>query len=919
MPTIVTRTNLATPQPTMLLYAALSPFGMTDDRKITANALFATITQNISDISLGFQDGAAIATVSAAGLGKLRYNDTTKTFQFSADGAAYAEFGSVPGSPANSVQFNNGGAFGGAAGFEYDSASLRTSISQTNAGDATTAQRALTVVNATNASVTFPAFTLVSGVAVDAIINSPGKSLFAASGVFAHLDVSAITSLTLAHGINAIVEQNGGTTISTIGVNSESYVYAGATATNLEGVRATSSLYGTATTLYGHTAFVYLDAGAILSSGNAFGFISFDPVATVGGVAPANYYHFYGEGNYLSYFGGDVEITGKLTVGGAIDPISLRLSGSTDLFLESANGSGAAVSAPDEGRIRYNSSTQTWQASMNGAAYVDFATGSGGMSIGGTVTSGTTGSVLFIGAGPALTQDNANLFWDDTNNRLGIGTAAPTDKLHLAASSGSVTVLADDSATNQYAQFSAKSNTRRYNIGVGGNGTGQNGKLFFYDATAGGFRGFLDSTGRWAINLDPFQTPNSMLQIQANNTGIPALYVSTSGIGGSNSYLAQYIHSANASTTVFGHSLFAGTGGNVDTGFGQRFLLQLAVQGFSGVLTDTGGFVWQWTNAGAQTSAIIIEARTNGGAIAEVVRFGGGTGFVATPPIRTSGSPTHIRFVTPADTTLTASTASIFAQYGGNSSAGTVTRQWATGAIATQRENVFVAPTYGFVGASTITTAVTLFAASPIAGANATLTSSYAAKFDASAVGHTALCANAAASPTADIFRATINNVLTAGAYAGISAGGYLFDVGSKVVSTQFDTTSTTLADITGLSVNVVAGKKYRFEAILYTTSDVADGVKFAISGTTTATAIVYEAVVNQGGVDVATVTQRATALDTAVGEFTAVTTAYVRITGTITVNAAGTLTVQAAQNVSAAGTTSVLVGSTWSVQEIPT
>src|SRR5512139_58385 len=37
----------------------------------------------------------------------------------------------------------------------------------------------------------------------------------------------------------------------------------------------------------------------------------------------------------------------------------------------------------------------------------------------------TAGSVLFVGADGAFTQDNTKLFWDDTNNRLGIGTSAP--------------------------------------------------------------------------------------------------------------------------------------------------------------------------------------------------------------------------------------------------------------------------------------------------------------------------------------------------------------------------------------------------------------------------------------------------------------------------------------------------------------
>lgn len=47
--------------------------------------------------------------------------------------------------------------------------------------------------------------------------------------------------------------------------------------------------------------------------------------------------------------------------------------------------------------------------------------GGGGMTIGGTVTSGTQGSALFIGASSVLAQDNANYFWDDANIGLGIG------------------------------------------------------------------------------------------------------------------------------------------------------------------------------------------------------------------------------------------------------------------------------------------------------------------------------------------------------------------------------------------------------------------------------------------------------------------------------------------------------------------
>lgn len=93
------------------------------------------------------------------------------------------------------------------------------------------------------------------------------------------------------------------------------------------------------------------------------------------------------------------------------------------------------------------------------------------------------------------------------------------------------------------------------------------------------------------------------------------------------------------------------------------------------------------------------------------------------PTARTSGSAPYWSVRTPADTTLTASTGAIGMQFGGNSSAATVTRQFATGALTTQRENVFVAPTYAFVGASTITNASTVtITGAPIAGTNATIT-----------------------------------------------------------------------------------------------------------------------------------------------------------------------------------------------------
>ena len=43
----------------------------------------------------------------------------------------------------------------------------------------------------------------------------------------------------------------------------------------------------------------------------------------------------------------------------------------------------------------------------------------------------TAGSVIFADSNNEFTEDNANFFWDDTNNRLGIRTASPTNTLTL--------------------------------------------------------------------------------------------------------------------------------------------------------------------------------------------------------------------------------------------------------------------------------------------------------------------------------------------------------------------------------------------------------------------------------------------------------------------------------------------------------
>lgn len=146
---------------------------------------------------------------------------------------------------------------------------------------------------------------------------------------------------------------------------------------------------------------------------------------------------------------------------------------------------------------------------------------------------------------------------------------------------------------------------------------------------------------------------------------------------------------------------------------------------------------------------------------------------------------------------------------------------------------------------------------------------------------------------------------------------GWFTDAGAVRVSTQFDkTTDTTVANIPGLTVNVIAGRSYQFRAILHVTADAVGGYKLSIAGTATATNVIYQINAVRDDTNVFTINSRATNLATSTGA-SGGTTVWVEITGEITVNAAGTLTVQFAQ-VAANGTSSVLVGSTFWARDTP-
>ncbi|MBU6235604.1 MAG: hypothetical protein KGQ41_07145, partial [Alphaproteobacteria bacterium] len=113
------------------------------------------------------------------------------------------------------------------------------------------------------------------------------------------------------------------------------------------------------------------------------------------------------------------------------------LATATDLVIsfKTAYGTQAAPgsllpSTIKEGMLLYDDTTNALKM-CDGTNWVALQTGGGAVSAGGTVA----GAVQFRNSAGNLAADDTAFIWDDTNNRLGIGTATPAKPLDIKLAS----------------------------------------------------------------------------------------------------------------------------------------------------------------------------------------------------------------------------------------------------------------------------------------------------------------------------------------------------------------------------------------------------------------------------------------------------------------------------------------------------
>ncbi len=258
---------------------------------------------------------------------------------------------------------------------------------------------------------------------------------------------------------------------------------------------------------------------------------------------------------------------------GTTNPSSMLSVGSSSQFQVNSSGAiAAATGITSSGTITFSGLGNGVLSASSGV----ISAGTISVSNGGTGTSTqfTQGSVVFAGASGVYSQNNSGLFWDNTNNRLGIGTTTPRFPFVVSANTEAIT---GSSISISGITSALRSNSNNDTLstailgfsngvegangrGVGGfigylkSSTYNKGKLLFgnkstlSDDTTIPIRMVLDSTGYLGIGTT---TPSTPLDVRTTGTASTGLAVAGFGASSTVQRIIMYDESSTLGPRIY--------------------------------------------------------------------------------------------------------------------------------------------------------------------------------------------------------------------------------------------------------------------------------------------------------------------------------------------------------------------------------
>jgi len=217
-------------------------------------------------------------------------------------------------------------------------------------------------------------------------------------------------------------------------------------------------------------------------------------------------------------------------------------------LLEDENARNVIGAITDTGEIRMGRINP-----ITNAIIVEATVTSNNTSIGSTIPGATAGSIFFAGLGGTLAQDNAHLFYDDTNNFVGFGTNTPLATLHVV---GSLEFDLGSDATGDTYFRNDSGFVERLPIGTAGDVLTVTGGIPTWTASAPLLSGYnliknenVAVTQRSTINL-------SNLLLAADNAGQTDMTVNVTELAGDSTFVDALVANTYFTTELANDSNF---------------------------------------------------------------------------------------------------------------------------------------------------------------------------------------------------------------------------------------------------------------------------------------------------------------------------------------------------------------------------